>query len=211
VSCHDVLRYRQYSLSKKMKGLFLMCKPRAVVLVIAYLILSALPVSAATRSFSIAPYSVMASNQTFLSNGSVALGDGVTTPIYVNFTLPADISQDSTVKLRFYFTSLNLPCSMSFGSSYMGRMRQGLAKSESQPPGALIGLPKGGMSIVSFNQIESILIKSYDIRPPTSGSVIGQRAGDGIALVFRRAGNDSGDICPGDVELTNIEVRYTVP
>ena len=168
------------------------------------------PAAAATRSFSIAPFSATADTSAFLVTGGIELPSG-TPRIYVNFVLPMDYALNSAVTLRLHLSTLNAPCGISFGATYLVRSRPGSVRVEKTSPGPESGLLKGPLSTLLFETASTTVVRSFTLQAPTTGALLSQKAGDGIQLALVRVSTDSGDTCEGQVELSHIEVRYSTP
>jgi hypothetical protein len=126
---------------------------------------------------------------------------------FLHFLLPADFKKNSTATLRLTLFNPGSECLMRFGFVAIDRWRGGLA-TVSGPPGAM-GLSGGSYKDVAL-AADRVIVKSYEVKGMTTGTIKGQRKGDVVSAMFQRVGDDANDDC-GPVFVTSGELRYKTP
>lgn len=178
-------------------------RPSTTACILAFssaLTFSAMPAKAAENSFSIP---TQATTPQAGATGGVAIGlppAGVPT-FFMNFVLPRDYAKNQKISVVLYLSSAVSPCIVRIVTPQIVRYRR-------NEPAAfdLAGLDDGNPNI----KIGEDLIAQKVITIGPGDQLNGQRAGDALALQFRRQADDPADTCDGAVFVQAIDIRYPI-
>lgn len=127
--------------------------------------------------------------------------DGTTSTILLNFVLPADYKDGTTVKVFLYLSNGSNACNARILPQQLGRRRIGIPAVNN-----LAGVNGGGAQ-VAFPSDGSIVGKVFKIKP--ADTFPGQQSGDGLLLGIKREGGKVIDTCSVSVFVQQIDIRYT--
>jgi hypothetical protein len=140
---------------------------------------------------------------------SITIDDAGLGIVSVPFVLPANYKANSTLKVKVHYAIEETGCNLLAGAAGVLRARKGKLPSILGSSDAGSGLTTVGGEIFAAPAVAGALAtKTVRVARPTAGTILSQKPGDTVTLMFGRAGFVAGDTCTSSMAVTGATILY---
>jgi hypothetical protein len=159
------------------------------------------PAAAVFASFGYPPMAAEGSGDTVITGNHIELPNTTTPNFYMNVVLPRDYTNNTAVRIIFYFSPGSFtPCQVRFVPFNLRRKRVG-AVTDLDPE----GLSSTSTQVV-FDGSGVVVQKVFTL--VEGGELPGQIRGDAFTMQFGRQALNASDTCTASAYIEAIEIRY---
>jgi hypothetical protein len=133
---------------------------------------------------------------------------GADTGLLVNLTLPGNYKKNSPVSIALRMLTEAGSCAIEFAPSAVYRFRNNALLAVQLATGG--GLSQQGPATYLVSTAGGLVhTRKFKLQKAAAGTILDQRAGDNIVLMFHRKGTSGQDTCANDLTATQARITYT--